>query len=93
MPQDLDKLLGQVKDEASFRTFVAALAADFAEEREIEAVTPSRPYGPGALGWEHGTIDEYLGAAAACGVAAFDGDLSNPWLRCAAILYGGKVYE
>lgn len=93
MPQDLDKLLGRVNDEESFRTFVDALAADFAEAREIEAITPSKPYGAGALGWEHSTVEGFLGAAAACGVAVVEGDLNNPWLRCAAILYGGKFYE
>lgn len=93
MPQDLDKLLGRVNDEESFRTFVEALAVDFAEEREIEEITPSKPYGAGALGWEHSTIDGFLGAAAACGVAVVEGDLTNPWLRCAAILHGGRSYE
>ena len=63
MPQDLDALRLTVRDEESFRNFIAALAGDYSEEREIEAATPSSPYSAGALGWEHGSIDGYLGAA------------------------------
>ena len=96
MPQDLDALLLTVNDEKSFIDFVAALASDFAEERELEAAKPRGPYGAGPLGWENGTIDEYLGAAAACGTSTLlgrEGDVENPWRRCAEILYAGKFYE
>lgn len=97
MPQNLDSLLIQVHDEKSLRTFLDALAADFAEEHELEKGSPSSPYGAGALGWEHCTIDGFLGAAAVVRVdaalEAFGGDVGNPWLRCAAMLYGAKHYE
>ena len=97
MPQNLDSLLIQVHDEKSLRTFLDALAADFAEEHELEEGSPSSPYGAGALGWEHCTIDGFLGAAAVVRVdaalEAFGGDVGNPWLRCAAMLYGAKHYE
>ncbi|HVW53892.1 MAG TPA: hypothetical protein VHC91_26375 [Trinickia sp.] len=94
---DLVALLGSVKDEASFIAFVDALASDFAMEQELEKRNPSSPYGPGALGWENGTVDSVLSAAAAWGHASSlrGGATSepNPWKRCAMILYAGKWYE
>ena len=51
MAIDLHALADAVDDEQSFLGFLAALAADWHEERDIEAVKPSSPYGPGALGW------------------------------------------
>jgi len=98
MPQDLDALLKEVKDEASFISFVNALAADFEEERSLEEAQPSSPYSAGALGWENGSIDAMLGAAAAWGNSTAMNPLNktseqNPWYRCAHILYAGKFYE
>jgi len=94
---DLDTLLDSVSDEASFIAFVDALASDFATEQEIERRSPSSPYGPGALGWENGTVNSVLGAAAAWGNASsLRGGVTsepNPWKRCATILYAGKWYE
>lgn len=98
MPRDLDAMLAAVRDEETFLEFVEALGADFEEEREIEASEPSSPYGPGALGWENGTIDAFLQAAAAWGTSTAEhpprsAAASNPWHRCAHILYAGKFYE
>lgn len=96
MPRDLDALLLTVRDEESFREFIAALAGDYSEEREIEAATPSSPYSAGALGWEHGSIDGYLGAAAACGSnrpSPHSGEVETAWFRAAAVMYAGKYYE
>lgn len=99
MPRDLDLLLSEVKDEATFIRFVAALADDYQEEKEIEAENPPSPYSSGALGWENGTIGAMLGAAAAWGSSSsrrFTAEQlhsGNPWRRCAHILYAGKFYE
>lgn len=97
MPQDLDNLLLNVIDEWSFQVFLEAMAADFAKERHIDATKPNNPYGAGALGWEHNTIDGFLSAAAAVRIdhamANFGDSENNPWRRCAAILYGAKHYE
>lgn len=94
---DLDALLEQVADENGFIAFVEALANDFARERELEAASPSGLYGPGQLGWENGTVDAMLGAAAAWGHIKLLTGASlaedNPWKRCAHILYAGKFYE
>lgn len=98
MTRDLDALLDQVNNEASFIAFVDALAADFEEEQEIERTTPSSSYSSGALGWENGTVSAMLGAAAAWGNSTAMNPSNktasqNPWHRCAHILYAGKFYE
>jgi hypothetical protein len=97
MPEDLQSKLDTVHDEATFVAFVSALAADRANEVSKENKRCSSPYGPGANGWENGTIEAYLESAAAW---AEDWKKSpqyrppvNPWKRCAEILYMGKIYE
>jgi hypothetical protein len=98
MPIDLDKLADAVEDEKSFLLFVAALAADWNEERELEAKSPASPYGAGALGWENGSIGAYLESAHAWAEASAEGTRFyqvpvNPWRRAAHILHAGKFYE
>ena len=88
----------QVTDERSFIDFMFWLAADREDEVEKEAVNPSSPYGSGANGWENGTIEAFLGAAAAWGDSSINGlplydAPDNPWTRCAHILLMGKIYE
>ena len=94
---NLDTLLEEVCDERTFVAFLEALANDFAREQELEASNPSGPYGPGQLGWENGTVDAVLGAAAAWGhIKLLTGSPpreANPWKRCAHIVYAGKFYE
>ena len=97
-PLDLDELLEHVRDEASFIRFIKALGADFANERLVENLSPSSPYAPGASGWEHGSVDAFLDAAAAWADSRArpvlnDGPVSNVWQRCAAILLAGKFFE
>src|SRR5579872_5565343 len=87
-----------VADEKTFLEFVAALAADWHMEREIESVKPSSPYGPGAMGWENGNIGAFLDAARTWGEASTDGLRfyevpANIWRRVADMLYAGKIYE
>ena len=97
MSDDLQTKLAAVRDEKSFVAFVAALAGDRAEEVKKEKAEPSSPFGPGANGWENGSIEAFLEAAAAW---ADDFRKSpryqpaeNPWRRCAEILFAGKGYE
>ena len=97
MNPDLHSLSEQVHDEATFNNFLRALAADREEEVEIEAGNPGSRCGPGANGWENGTIASYLGAAAAWADASKNGlplysPNENPWARCATILLMGKHY-
>ena len=98
MQPDLQAKLDAVCDEQTFIEFVAALAADREDEVAKEKVKPSSPYGPGANGWENGTIEGFLDAAAAWATASEDGlefyqKPDNPWKRCADIIYMGKIYE
>lgn len=98
MSVDLDELLERVTDEQSFTEFVAALGADFSRERALEEATASSPYEAGASGWENGSVDTFLDAAAVWAVATSrnaqaDAAVSNVWRRCAAILLAGKFYE
>jgi hypothetical protein len=98
MAIDLHALADQVNDEESFLRFVAALAADWEEEREIEAVKPSGPYSAGALGWENGTVGAVLDAAFRWREISINGlrlyeKPTNPWRRAAHILHAGKFYE
>ncbi len=98
MAKDLHALVEQVNDEESFLQFVSALAADWHEERDIEAIKPSSPYGPGALGWENGTVGAVLDAAVRWGEGSINGlrfykKPENAWRRAAQILHAGKFYE
>ncbi|MGE7958562.1 DUF7660 family protein [Pseudomonas sp. NPDC089530] len=97
-PVDLDELLEHVRDEESFIRFIKMLGADFANERLLEKMSPSSPYGPGALGWENASIDAFLDAAGSWADSSArypltDVTVSNVWHRCAAILLAGKFYE
>lgn len=98
MSINLDELLKTVDDEQSFIRFIEALGMDFAEERSLKETSPLSSYGPGALGWENGSIDTFLDAAAAWATASsrsspVSASGSNVWQRCAAILLAGKFYE
>ena len=96
-PADLDALLELVQDEMTFGTFLHALATDFETDRTLMEADPKRyAYSAGPLGWEVGTISDFLyGAAAEAGsrpplrppVA------DNPWRRCAEMLLTSKVME
>lgn len=97
---DLYDLAENVKDRKSFLDFVDALASDFAAERTIEASQPSRPYGPGALGWENGSIDTFLDACTACVREHMQQADCEPllseqpiWRELAQFLLSGKYYE
>ena len=95
---DLHAMANEVSDEASFVTFLAALAEDWEHERRKEAVAPSSPDGPGANGWENATIGAFLESAAAWAEVTANGTPfyktpDNPWRRCAQVLLAGKSYE
>lgn len=97
MADELQEQLNSVCDEQSFVAFVAALAADCADEAKKEKVNASPQYGPGANGWENGSIETFLESAAAWATASKksppNGPPGNPWKRCAEILLAGKTYE
>jgi hypothetical protein len=90
---NLDDLLEKVNSKQTFIEFVAALENDRAEEVEKEKSKKSSPFGPGANGWQNGTIENFLDAAHAF---AQDSPLISEipdWKSFALILYAGKFYE
>ncbi len=96
-PVDLDELLERVTDRESFLVFARALMLDYRDEQEREKASPSSPYGPGANGWENGTIDNYLDAAISWTEAWIGREHELPrepsWQSFARFLYAGKYYE
>lgn len=98
MNAKLHDLAEAVVDEATFVEFMFALSEDWEDEGRKEAEHPSSPYGPGANGWENGTIGAFLERAASWAEASRGGlpryeVPSNPWRRAAQILLAGKFYE
>ena len=98
MAADFYKLADAVETEADFLDFLAALRDDRIDEVEQEKKNPSSPWGPGANGWENGSIEAFIDAAHAWGSASVDGsDLNerpdNPWQRAARIIHAGKFYD
>ena len=98
MTSQLEGILDAVNDEQSFLRFVQALAEDWEDEQQKELANPSSPYGPGANGWENGTIGAYLNAAVRWGDESIGGlrfyeKPSNACKRAAQILHMGKLYE
>ena len=75
----LEQQLRAVVDEATFLSFIEAMAADFRD-----ASTP----------WQNETVNAVLTASAVWGRKRLEGNPprldANPWQRCAAILLMGK---
>jgi hypothetical protein len=100
MSEDPQTVVEQVRDEASLLRFIAALKADWDDEQAKEHANPSSLYGPGANGWQNGTIGAFLDAGlrwaedtrldTSGSVVAFP---ENPWRRIAYMLLAGKSYE
>jgi hypothetical protein len=97
MAEDLEEKLEAVVDRDSFLAFVKALAADREDEVAKEKEQPSSPWGAGANGWEHGTIEGFLDAAVACAEDSrgTPGEMTEKpsWKAFATFLYRGKYYE
>ena len=77
---------------------LAALAADWEEDRRLAAANPPKPFGPSPLGWENGSIGGFLDAAATWGEDSRDGlpgysRPENAWRRAAQLMLAGKFYE
>jgi hypothetical protein len=64
---NLHEALESVFDAESFLAFARQLAEDRAGEVRRETDSSSSPYGPGANGWENGTIEAFLEAAVSWG--------------------------
>jgi hypothetical protein len=84
-----------VSDFESFIRYVRWLMADRLGETEKEPASPRHPTDAGANGWQNGTIEAFLDAAAACAEdnARIHGEPSPSWTQFARFLEGGKTYE
>lgn len=97
--RDLLAMALAVDSKDSFLAFVHALKVDREDEVRKERIHPSSPYSPGANGWENGTIEAFLDAAAEWGGAtsAITGEPMLPdmptWRSFALLLLAGKEYE
>jgi len=91
---NLSELADKVNSKETFLEFIRALAADRAEEEKLEKKSPLNPYGPGALGWENGSIEAFLDAMQAWASDSGNKIPASPdWRTFARILHAGKFYE
>lgn len=90
---ELHKLLETVNSKRSFLAFVDALRQDRVDELEKEKVRKSSPYGPGANGWENGTIEGFLDAMHSYGGDSSEIKEAPNWRTFALLLMAGKMYE
>ncbi len=91
-----EQLLDEVRDRASFITFVEALIKDWDEAGRLEKENPKYWRYGAPNGWQNGSIGGYLDAALACmqdnpSASALTQEPS--WRALAEFLYAGKIYE
>jgi hypothetical protein len=84
----LYELVDEVNDEVSFLNFIKELYLDRIEFTKDNSKDD----------WQNHTIECFLECAHAWGESSINGlkyyDVpSNPWTRCAQIIYMGKIYE
>lgn len=93
---DIFDHLENVKDKASFMTFVEALADEREQAEKMERENPVYYQLGGALDWQNGNISAFLRAGLECfeerplkeSVSA-----EPSWRGFAEFLYFGKIYE
>ena len=90
---NLDDLLEKVNSRQSFLDFVGALRDNKIDEDKKEEIKKSNPYGPGANGWENGTIETFLDAVHSFGQDSSQVKEQADWKTFALLLYAGKFYE
>lgn len=92
----LQESLENVNDRESFVRFVKLLIEDRRESVALTKQNPEKYQWVSALGWENGSIENYLDAALACfedGKWHQEKPEETSWRRFAEFLYGGKIYE
>jgi hypothetical protein len=87
------KLLETVISKQSFLDFVDALRLDRIDELEKEKIEKSGLYGPGANGWQNGTIEAFLDAIHSYGQDCDEIKEEPNWKMFALLLMAGKMYE
>lgn len=98
MATDLYALAEQVEDEAGYLRFLAALAADWEEDRRLAAANPPKPFGPNPAGLgerQHRWLPRCrrdLGEDSRDGLPGYSRP-ENAWRRAAQLMLAGKFYE
>jgi len=94
---ELHEQADAVTDWHSLLAFARALVADREDDIAKEKQSASPRFGPGANGWENGSIEAFLDAAIRWAESTVFGETQglsgNPWRQFAAFLYCGKIYE
>ncbi|WP_146988277.1 hypothetical protein [Bradyrhizobium macuxiense] len=98
MVHDLVAAAEAVSDERAFIRLLQLMALDRPAEQQKELASPSPPYSAGANGWENGSIEAFLDAAAAWAEATtrttnLGPRASDAWRRAAMIIVAGAFYE
>src|SRR5262249_52073641 len=95
---DLISAAKAVADERGFIRLLQMMALDREEEKQKELASPSPRYSAGANGWENGSIEAFLDAAAAWAeansrTAHLGAAVPDAWRRAAMIIVAGAFYE
>jgi hypothetical protein len=95
---DLASAAEAVSDERAFIRLLQMMALDRRHEQQKELTSPGLPYSAGANGWENGSIEAFLEAAAAWAEATsqtnnLGAEASDAWRRAAMIAVAGAFYE
>ena len=98
MVHDLISAAEAVADERASIRLLQMMALDRQDEQQKELARPSSPYSAGANGWENGSIEDFLEAAAAWAEATsqttnLGAEGSDAWRRAAMIIVAGAFYE
>jgi len=95
---DLISAAEAVADEQAFIRLLQLMARDRQDEQQKESARPSPTYSAGANGWQNGSIEGFLDAAAAWAEATsrttnVGAEASDAWRRAAMIIVAGAFYE
>ncbi|WP_194456776.1 hypothetical protein [Bradyrhizobium sp. CCBAU 53421] len=98
MVHDLIAAAEAVTDERSFIRLLQLMALDRQDEQQKELARPTSPYSAGPNGWQNGSIEAFLGAAASWAEATsrttnLGPEASDAWRRAAMIVVAGAFYE
>lgn len=92
------ELLELVCDKDSFIRFLIALSKERKMADELLKAEPQKYRYTSVIGWENGSIDTYLDAAAAWlednwEIFQSEGRSEISWRLMAGVFYAGKIYE
>lgn len=94
---NLEKLAGEVHDEASFIEFAKALQVDWIGSMDMENRTNDSPYNSDSKSWRNGTIGTFVEAGISWAEKSKFGNTDglsevSPWRKFAHFLLACKYY-